>query len=39
MIEEEVKRICETCKYEDYGLFDEPCKSCVIETNSNWEKK
>ena len=32
-------KVCETCKYEDYGIFEEPCRSCIIETNSNWEPK
>jgi hypothetical protein len=34
-----MSRTCENCKYEDYGLFDEPCRSCLILTNSNWEYK
>lgn len=34
-----MKRICETCKYEDNGLFSIPCKDCVIDTNDLWEEK
>ena len=35
-----MKRICENCKYEDVNMWiDEPCISCIIETNSNWEEK
>jgi len=37
--EEKSPKVCETCKYEDYGIFEEPCRSCIIETNSNWEAK
>lgn len=34
-----MKRVCETCKYEDYDLFGEPCRSCEIGPNQNWEPK
>ena len=30
-------KICENCLYCDVSLFDEPCVSCLIENNSNWE--
>ena len=32
-------RVCETCKYEHISLFGNPCRDCVIETNSLWEAK
>ena len=32
-----MERVCENCKYEHNGLFDLPCRDCVIETNSLWE--
>ena len=31
------RRECENCLYCDVSLFDEPCVSCLIENNSNWE--
>ena len=34
-----MKRVCENCKYADVWIFDEPCGSCDIETNNNWEEK
>ena len=35
-----MEKICETCKYEDYGLFtDEPCLSCSVHTADKWEPK
>ena len=36
---ENKKRVCETCFYEHTGIFDEPCASCRIDTNSNWNSK
>ena len=35
----DILKVCETCKYEDYGLFEEPCRSCEIGPNQNWEPK
>lgn len=32
-------RVCENCLYENTDLFVEPCRSCIIATNSNWEPK
>ena len=32
-------RICENCKYEDIGLWELPCRDCVITTNDKWEPK
>ena len=34
-----MKKVCENCKYEDYGLFEVPCRNCLIETNDLWEAK
>ena len=34
-----MKRICENCKYEDFELFEPPCRDCLIATNDKWEPK
>ena len=33
------KKVCENCNYEHADLFEEPCRDCVIETNSLWRSK
>ena len=33
------EKICENCFYKDIGLFDYPCRDCVIDTNSNWKEE
>ena len=35
----DISKVCETCKYEDDNLFEEPCRSCQIGPNQNWEPK
>jgi len=32
-------KICENCKYEDIGVFDKPCRDCIIGINDKWEPK
>ena len=34
-----IEKICETCYYEHSDLFEEPCSSCEIGPNQNWEQK
>ena len=32
-------RVCENCLHEHTGIFEIPCRNCIIETNSLWEPK
>ena len=36
-----MKKDCDTCRFEDYCLAFEPCKSCVLaeEPDSFWQPK
>lgn len=36
---EAVEKTCYTCKFANYGIFEEPCNTCFIEKPSRkyWE--
>lgn len=37
--QEQVNRICYTCKHEDILSYQEPCRLCNPRTFSNWQPK
>lgn len=33
------ERTCETCKHEEKGSNQSPCRNCDVETANGWEQK